>query len=138
MLSHYWHVISQLYLGVVNVLETNTKFCTQRNLKGWCSHIFHISFSCMNSNTVSPHNRTISYSYELPMCVVARSRWICNMTLDFELCTFSWKKMHIGRPTMKPHVTTWNDHATQLRYNILMRGLQNYPTIHIRYNVDGL
>jgi len=27
-------IISQPYLGVVNVLETDTKFCTQRNLKG--------------------------------------------------------------------------------------------------------
>jgi hypothetical protein len=48
----------------------------------------------MNSNIVFPHNRTIPYSYELPMCVVAKSRWICNVTVDFELCTFSSKKMH--------------------------------------------
>jgi len=46
----------------------------------------------MNSNIVFPHNRTIPYSYELPMCVVAKSRWICNVTVDFELCTFSSKK----------------------------------------------
>jgi hypothetical protein len=72
----------------------------------------------MNCNTVFPHNRMISYSYELAMCVVAKSRWICNVTVDFEVCTFSRKKMHNGRPTRKPHVATWNDHATQLRYNI--------------------
>ncbi len=91
----------------------------------------------MNSIIVFPHNRTISYSYELRMCVVALSRWICNVTADFELCTFSRKKMHIGRPTRKPRVATWNDHATQLRDNIDER-LQNCPTTQIGYNVDGL
>jgi hypothetical protein len=45
--------------------------------------------------------------------------------------------IRIGRPTRKPHVATWNEHATQLRYNIDER-LQNYPTTQIRYNVDVL
>jgi len=34
------------------------------------------------------------------------------------------KCMRIGRPTRKPHVATWNEHAAQLRYNIDER-LQN-------------
>jgi hypothetical protein len=48
------------------------------------------------------------------------------------------KKLHVGRPTRKPHVATSNDHATQLRYNIDERVAELSHYSNKRYNVDGL